>query len=64
MNTTKVLIELEFESVYDATHQNVKHQLLEDINSNNLNWYISNPVIGDGEATWVHIIIKEEANDN
>ena len=49
MNTTKVLIELEFESVYDATPHNVKHQLLEDINSNNLNWYISNPVIGDGE---------------
>ena len=50
MNTTKVLIELEFESVYDATHQNVKHQLLEDIQSNNLNWYISNPVIGDDEG--------------
>tara|TARA_R100000988_G_C3950228_1_gene140703 strand:- start:480 stop:635 length:156 start_codon:yes stop_codon:yes gene_type:complete len=49
MNTTKVFIKLEFESVYDATHENVKHQLLEDIQSNNLNWYISNLVIGDEE---------------
>ena len=49
MNTTKVVIELEFESVYDATHENVKYELTEAINSGNLNWYISNPVIGDGE---------------
>ena len=49
MRPREVLIKLEFESEFDINNYNVKNELTEAIQSDNLDWWIENPTIGGEE---------------
>ena len=49
MSITKVMIQIEFESVYDINNYTVQNELTEAMRSGNLDWWIENPTIGGEE---------------